>query len=194
MMRRRLVAFAALTIVLLIAAAPSAASVQERPALDLEAAIQFRATFGLRADADYAIAVASDPTSDSSRFGVSLTAAEIDDLDERMVVRESFEPALEAAMQSPAYAGAFIDQLRQGQPVILTTDRGAMDGELKSVDGAELAEVVVVDRTLADLEALSDTIKDARKELSAQGVQIVSVGIDVVSNRVQVGIGSPVEE
>jgi hypothetical protein len=176
------------------AAAPSVGSVGEGPGLDLEAAIQFRETFGLRADPDFVLAVATDASPDSSRFGVPLTAAEVEDLDARMALREAFEPALEAAIKSPAYAGAFIDQLRGGQPVILTTDQAAMERGLAEAEGSELAEIRVVDRTLEELGTLSEEIQASEKELGEQGVNIVSVGIDIVGNRVQVGVaGSSVE-
>jgi hypothetical protein len=164
-------------------------STESATAERVEDALRFREAFGLRSDIDFVSQIAADPTADVETFGVPLSKSEIADLMDRAKIREDFTPALARAIESPGYAGAYIDQLRHGQPVILTTDPDALRVALSSVsDSAALAEVQVAKHSLAELQEMKATFTGTRDELERQGIDVVSVGIDIEMNRILVGI------
>src|SRR4051794_14632458 len=91
-MRRRLMREMAVAASLFVAIAgctstasppPAEPLAHESPDFATASAIQFRKTFGLRADTGYVQAVAADPRADVIRFGVPLLPAEIAELDRR---------------------------------------------------------------------------------------------------------------
>lgn len=124
-----------------------------------------------------------------------LTRDELADLAARAKIREDFTAALVRAIDSDGYAGAYIDQLRNGQPVLMTTDPASLSEALKGVEqSAALAEVRIAEYSEADLEATKELVKTAQKELESSGIDVVSIGLDTSGNRVIVGINGSSKE
>lgn len=97
---------------------------------------------------------------------------------------------IDYAAQQPGYAGAFIDQLDKGQPVFLFTKgidaRRAEIGML--LPAGTRYDVRKVDQSLAELTGLKDRVTREHKALYESGVTVVSSTVDVVNNRVEVGV------
>ncbi|MFO7533539.1 MAG: hypothetical protein R6W93_13850 [Candidatus Limnocylindrales bacterium] len=159
--------------------------------VEVQSARDFRESFGLRDDIEY---VASS-LSDSQRFsntdwGVPLTTAEADDLASRLQVQKSLGPAIDHASKQPGYGGAYIDQLDGGLPVFLfTKDVATHSAEIGTfLEVGTRYDVRKVDHSLAALTTLKEEVSAERDDLMKADVEVVSVSVDVKSNRVVVGV------
>jgi hypothetical protein len=149
-------------------------------------AIETRDAFGLRSDPDYVAQSLVDPLGFPHLYeGLPLTAEEHADMVHRLEVqRQLFIPS-----GRPDYAGAYIDQRRGGIPVFLFTE---VDDEIEAtlqrlMPGIEF-EIHQVGVSLDELTRLKERISSAREELWQEGIELVSVSVHVVANRVEVGV------
>lgn len=123
------------------------------------------------------------------RWGVPLSPDEIAELDRRLKVRAAFQPLLELAIELPEYAGAYTDHDRGGLPILLTSNLEAFLSAIEASRQANVEfEIREVEYSLLELEAAQDLIDEATPDLRATGTQIVSTGLDILANRVQVGV------
>ncbi len=159
---------------------------------ELGEALRFRRDFGLSTDVSQVESLLSSPTA-SAEFGTPLTDAEL------------------AAMRRRV-------DLEDGLVLLAThidANRGSFGGLALQADGATV-DVMVVDGTVVDLNALQDlvpagarlnlrsvtfsaeelggvqaTVEEALPELQRDGFTIASVGVDVTLNRVVVEVEDP---
>lgn len=155
-------------------------------------AIGTRDTFGLRSDPGYVAHSLTDPVAFPHLYeGLPLTAEEHADMVHRLEVqRQLFIPS-----GRPDYAGAYIDQRRGGIPVFLFTE---VDDEIEAtlqrmMPGIEF-EIHVAAVSLDELTRLKERISSAREELWQEGIELVSVSVHVVANRVEVGVIEATDE
>jgi hypothetical protein len=161
---------------------------------EIAEATRFRTEVGLRADRAWVIAVAADPRASADAYGVSLLPAEVAELDARASIADAVAPVIcvYAAEHAATYAGLFIDHAAAGRVVALFTGdpephRAAL---LRLLRPGAAWEVRTADLSLAVLEALERRLQAARAESEAMGIRLTSVSVDVVTNRVLVGIAS----
>lgn len=162
-----------------------------------DAAVEFRSSFGLRADPEYvAMAAGGGPEFSNLDWGVPLSAAEAAELQRRLDVRESLRTAIDYASSQPSYAGAYIDQLQGGMPVFLFADPDVIDAS-KLTAGVDSTTKVVIGkaaRTLQQLSATQDVVSGAREKLRDAGLDVTSVSVHVRDNQVEVGVVGPTNE
>lgn len=111
-------------------------------------------------------------------------------MNRRVHIHSDIIPALEWAHKLPDYAGAYLDKQNGGKPTFLFTrdldpyrqgirERVPADLELSVALGAQ---------SLDDLMRRKDDMSAIRKDLLDEGVVLVSSTVDVVNNRVIVGV------
>ena len=166
------------------------------PQSDEERAIAFREMFGLDATVSKVRSAAKSSDYSADPYGVPLSLEERLELARRAKVEDASVKAANVGAGEPTWAGYYFDQLNRGTPVFLfTSDPKAMRSELAPhlPDVAEF-RVEQVDRSLADLMASKRGIERAYAEIRASGVHITSTGIDLITNRVTVGIQGLTDE
>lgn len=108
----------------------------------------------------------------------------------RIPTIEETQPAIAAMTSRGGFGGAYFVPSRVYLPVFLVTDdRAPHIEEIEQTLGADATfEVRVVERSMGDLLAVKDAIVESTNELHDQGITLVSVGLDVTRNRVEVGV------
>lgn len=127
-------------------------------------------------------------------WGVPLTPAEADDLRTRSLRHEAFMQVLDEVVETKEHGGAYIDQRRAGQPVLLSTNP-ELTLRLLSARGASSSDFELrgVSRSMADLVDIENTLEPTAGTGIA-GQEVVSVGIRVRENKVSVGVMGDVEK
>jgi hypothetical protein len=170
-------------------------TVAATPELDraTAAAVQFRTSFGLRADLDFIRAVAKDPTA-SDEFGVPLLPAEVADIQRRGANADRVVPIVQryAAEHPAAFGGLWIDQEHGGIVTVAFTQDAELHGRELA---ARLAGVGVVAIRSArynesELRALQDRIVADDAWFKTIPAQLRGVGIDVIQNAVEIDIST----
>jgi len=171
------------------------ATVAATPQLDLatRASVEFRTSFGLRADLEFIRMVAKDPTA-SNEFGVPLLRAEVADIQRRGANADRVVPIVQAyAAEHPAaFGGLWIDQEHRGVVTVVFTK----DAELHAAELAtRLAGVGVVNVRSArysesELRALQDRIVADEAWFKTIPAQLQGVGVDVTKNAVEIDIST----
>ncbi len=118
-------------------------------------------------------------------WGLPLTEQEAHELNTRAGRMRKARPAIEALSESASFAGAYYDHSRGGLPVFLVTGgmaeaRGLIDDRI----GAMEYELVRVDRSLADLDALRDRVRAHAARLEEAGAGLARINYDIQRNRV----------
>lgn len=158
-------------------------------------AMEFRETFGLRADAQFVKEAAEDPNFSDVAWGVPLNKSELADLERRVEVREAIGPAVGYLLQQPDEAGFYTDQLDGGIPVFLFA------GNIES-HRAALATLLPdwvtyrvrqVDRSRSELNQIKNAVVDDATRLAVAGAELVSAGPHIATNTVDVGVSGDVE-
>jgi hypothetical protein len=182
-------------------AAPAAAlgddpaPAEELPA-EVRNAIRFREASGLEADVEYVVRSFVDTAAfPDTTYGVPLTAAEARDIADRQVRAQSTQPALDYAHAQVDFAGMYFDQHQQGRPVFRFSDRVEFHREALAQllpVGVE-PQVVWATWSLDELKAVYHTIVEDHATWEAK-LPMVSVDVDVITNRVVVGLERPVPD
>jgi hypothetical protein len=158
-------------------------------------AFAFRESHGFLGDPSLVLSTLSDPAYSTEMWGVPLSVDEIAELERRLEVRRAIAPAFAMADTLPDSAGQYVDQLRGGMPVLLTTGTAAnlqqKLNELK-LDGLKY-DIRQVDWTLAQLTELHGQIVADWSVLRDLGIELQTVGIDVRANSVGVGVAAGVD-
>ena len=162
-------------------------------AAELEAATRFRESVGLRADASWIQAVAADPASDRTTFGVPLTLDESAELDRRSRSMDEIEAVVgRYAPEQESWAGSFIDHARGG--IYVVQFKGPLEAHLRALLGSlhPLAplEVRSVRWSLDDLESLKYTVAAEEDWFATLPAVLTGVGPDVMLNRLAIQISS----
>jgi hypothetical protein len=165
---------------------------------DLDDAIRFRTTFGLRSDPDYVRRVAADPSSASGTrdFGVPLLPLEVAELRRRQAVTSEALPAIleYGARHADEFAGALVDQPRGGVVVVRFT--GHLDNHKRSLGqlvGSDVAiDVQFGSFSQRELEAHRETIATSNEAWMASiPAKRIGLGVDVDAQRVILRVSSP---
>ncbi|MEW5990657.1 MAG: hypothetical protein AB1736_04825 [Chloroflexota bacterium] len=192
----------ALPLLLVASQAPSMASSSAAisqtgtPAADVARALTFRQMFGL--DADLGLIQRAAISSDYSavNYGVPLTSAEEAELGRRVQVEQDSHGAAAFGRQQATWGGYYFDQLARGAPVFLfTAGVESMRSQLEKLlpPGTDF-RVEHVTRPLSMLQETQEAIVSAYGELRASGIPITSTGLDIIGNRVVVGIDGITDE
>jgi hypothetical protein len=168
-------------------------SVPPLTSVALAEAKRFRQDFGLRADDAWILQVAADPSA-ADEYGVPLTPEEGTELDRRAATVEPMRAVIAPyGQQHPGeYAGVWIDQTKGGMVIAQFTrridqHRAALAGQMRP--GAPL-EVREVKWTLAELTAMAGRLRGADRWFASIDAFLLSVGVDVATNRVKIEISS----
>lgn len=176
-----------------VPAAATAAELVPTPSVsraESERAHEFRRMFGLRDDAAYIERAAIDPEFSSENYGVPLSASEEAEMQRRVQLESDSRPAADYGMKQSSWGGYYFDQQARGAPVFMFTgglsehERAIQDLLPKGTD----FRLQPVDQTLAELERIQADVTTAILAYRASGVRITSVGVDLLGNRVTVGI------
>jgi hypothetical protein len=162
--------------------------------LDLELVAKlthFRSSFGLESDSSIVQASLVDvATFSDNRYGVPLTKGEAAELQRRVNVEQNLTPAVEWAAEQPEFGGWYMDQLGGGVPVILVAGDPSEFG--KSVAQHLRTDVnyrvAGVRNSQRDLQALENRIMGDRDQLTADGIGVVGVALDIRNNVVNVEV------
>lgn len=177
------------------AASSPTPTVAATPELDLatRAAVQFRTSFGLRADLEFIRTVARDPAA-SNEFGVPLLPAEVADIRRRGANADRVVPIVQryAAEHPAAFGGLWIDQEHGGIVTVLFTQDAELHG--RELAGRLAGVGVVAIRSAryseSELRALQDRIVADEAWFKTIPAQLRGVGVDVTKNAVEIDIST----
>lgn len=153
-------------------------------------ALRLRTTFRFAADPATIVAAANDSFSyPDQEFGIPLTIAEGDEIRRRIGVQQSLEDAARYASSQPTSAGFYLDQQEGGVPVFLFTDPAGQAEAIRArLPGATAFLIAAAPYTEAKLLAVQAEIEARREALRAQGIPLISTGLDTPANKVVVGV------
>ena len=160
----------------------------------LAANIQFRQSSGLRADPAYVASVIADPSASSSAYGAFLLPSEVADIAARVAVQDQLRPLQDAVdADHTSFAGIWIDQQAEGTVVIeLAPSLSALPASVSSLVPSGAKVRLQTTRYGRDyLEGVANAIGAALKSMRGQGVDALSVGVDVPNDLVRVGVANP---
>lgn len=192
-MRRKRAAASILLVMVLTGLAPStSASATARTDIAMSDAIRIRAEIGLRSDPDYVGRSFVDPKTFPvlDFYGMPVSRAEAAELERRIAVQQSVAGARVWASAQTTWAGAYTDQLAGGVPVFkFVGDPERHRTELASrVPPGTTFRLESASRTIAELSDLKAEVVAAWPSIESDGVDVLAVGIDVISNRVSIGV------
>lgn len=151
-------------------------------------AIELRESLGLRADEEYVIAVANDPSATSDLLGIPLLPHEAREIARRnAMVNEAAEVFQEyGRTHADEYAGMYIDQRAGGAVVVLFT--ADVDEHQRGLEALVSDHVDVRTRLVRYTQAELLEVMEAIpwEELREDGIEILSVSLDTRENEVDV--------
>lgn len=183
----------ALAILFLLGPAVSSASNQrsdsDGSAGDPSHAAELRRAFGFDSDPATVARAAVDSASFPNRtYGIPLSLDEAAEVSRRIRVQLSLGGAITELETRPDWAGVWIDQEAGAVPVFQFAGEGEAPGIADLLPSGAEWRVEFVPRPLSDLTALRDRIVNDMPRLSAAGVEVNGVGIDLPNNRVRVTV------
>jgi hypothetical protein len=170
-------------------------SVTATPELDLAtaAAVQFRTSFGLRADLEFIRAVAKNPAA-SNEFGVPLLPAEVAEINRRGANADRVGPIVRAyAAEHPAaFGGMWIDQEHGGLVTVAFTEDADLHGRELATRLAGVGVVAIRSARYSEreLRALQDRVVAEDAWFKTIPAQLRGVGLDVTKNAVEIDIST----
>jgi hypothetical protein len=170
-----------------VAAEPSPDAEQ---VLALEEARHFRELFGFDASPKTLNAVFTDPAYVETDWGTPLTGDEDEEMRRRTAIELDAVAGEQYGSKQGDWAGYWFDQHDRGAPVFLFTGdleqhRSVLEEMLRPDSGVR---VELATRTLNELEDTKATIVAAWPELRRDGIHVTRTGIDIINNRVRVGV------
>lgn len=154
---------------------------------DLDRAIAFRESVGLRSDRPWVQTLVAS-SARSQRFGVALTPAEEADLDSRIDMQDRLDPLARALDAEPDFGGMYVDQKAGG---VVTVSFTVSNSRLRSLvnrlapSGARIL-IRTVTYSKASLGQLMGRVSDEARGWLGQGITISGVEIDDAANRVRI--------
>jgi hypothetical protein len=157
--------------------------------------VKFRSEFGLSTDASLVAAAEINPRL-SRKYGVALTASEQADIDSRVAIDQQLSPLAKQLASDSGYADLYIDQAAGGIIDVATTgDPGALAPIISRYGPAGARfRTRHVSYSKAFLASLQQKVQSDLLGAPPQGIQVTSVGVDVVNNRLKIGVASPVSQ
>jgi hypothetical protein len=172
--------------------APSAVATPEIDSATARA-VQFRTSFGLRADLDHIRAVAVDKTA-STEFGVPLLPAEVAEIERRGANADRVVPIVNryAADHPEAFGGLWIDQQHGGiVTVVFTRDVELHTRALMAqLGGAGIVAIRTAGYSEAELRQLQDRIAADAAWFKSIPAQLQGVGFDPTVNAVEIDVST----
>ncbi len=159
-------------------------------------AIEFRESFGLDSDQAHLDHLVASRTS-VERWGVPLSVAEEEDLDERVRIQESLTPLADWAEANPdATGGVWLDQTAsRGSGVVvrvgvLPGKEAARDAVLVLAPPGIAIEFTPAAFSLADLAKAEEAVLASWAEMLDSGVDLTGTRLDTARNTLEVTIRS----
>lgn len=195
MLRRQAAIALVLSMMATVALSGSSPAASDPTERDISDAVRLRAEFGLPSGRALVRSTFGDEAYSAADWGAPLSRDEIRTMYDRVRRVEAVLPAVDVAAKRDGFAGVYYDQLRDGVPVFLfSKNRDAAREVLEAaIGGATSIEVKKVDRSLERLTAIKRSVVDAWSDFEAAGVNVVSVGYDIVGNRVEVGVAGSLD-
>jgi hypothetical protein len=158
----------------------------------LRQAKEFRASFGLTTD-ESVITSAEANSALSRKYGVALTATEAAQIDGRVDMSQKLDPLEKQLRLNPDYVDLYIDQAAGGIIDVATTGDPADLASSLARYGPKGARFRShhVDYSMAYLTALQQQVEADLLGSPAQGTEIASIGVDVTTNRLKIGVVAP---
>src|ERR1035437_5569417 len=153
-------------------------------------AMKVRSSYGLRIDRPYVESIEADPTA-SRELGIALTADEVETVKASQApVLLVLEPLTRALEADPTFAGIYLDQAAGGVLDIATTaDVSHFAPILARFASNDVRfRVRQVSYTLAELKSLQARVTSDVASWQGQGIQISTVFVDVVNNRLAITV------
>lgn len=155
-------------------------------------ATAFRISVGLRSDTSWVQYAEGDPSL-SRKYGHALTAAEVSDLDNRERVQIGLGPVATFLETQPDFAGLYMDQHAGGVVTVFVTSPST-DQLVKTLSqlapaGTRL-KVEQSTYTMTYLKALQQRVDADLSDWTQQGIDIVTVGVDIPANRLVIAVAS----
>ena len=153
-------------------------------------AMKVRSSYGLRFDRPYVESVEADPTA-SRELGIALTADEVETVKASQApVLLVLEPLTRELEADPTFAGIYLDQGAGGVIDVATTaDVSHFAPILARFASSDVRfRVRHVSYTLAELKTLQARVGSDVASWQGQGIQISTVGVDVVNNRLAITV------
>lgn len=157
-------------------------------------AMRFRKEFGLDDSLDHVMRVQRDPSAVMD-YGVPLLPSEVAMIESRSTLAEQVMPTIEAygAARPREFAGAYLDQEREGVVVTLWTDSldehvGGLWAELWDAGVAAPIRFELAEHTVVELEELQSQITADIDDWRAAGIDLTAVLLDTENNELEVGI------
>lgn len=153
-------------------------------------AIRFRRSVGLEADRAFVESTFAKEGYPDDAYGVPLSKAEVATIDDRQARLGKATSGHEWAHEQPGYAGSWVDQSKDGLIVYqFSKNVNAAELELDRLLPAGVAyEVRRVDRSLTELRELQARITKDIDTLAKEGIEVLSIGLDISDDTVTVGI------
>lgn len=154
-------------------------------------AIQFRQEFGLRSDVAYIEKMALDPAA-LTNWGVPLTPGEQAEMDRRRALAADMDSLNAYAATIRGIASVYFDQKAGGEIVVaIAGDPESYRAQVTArAPRGSVVRMRQVERSLAELNALQDTITADRPVLAGIGIIVNAIIIDEIGNVVEVGVSN----
>ena len=156
---------------------------------ELQSWIRFRLVYGLRADVDWVVHVARDPSAIGQEYNVPLLPEEFQRVIDASLSAENLLPAARRYAETfPTFAGAWLEL---PQTVIVFTDDVAE--RRTGVDELFGGNVRVrqVRYSLLDLKGFEDAVEAERDWLATIDVRAIDIGLDESDNSVRLYYEAP---
>lgn len=152
-------------------------------------AVKIRTDNGLRHDFEWVVSVENDPDAIRTWFGIAMTPAELADLEARNAALLPAANVARALVEDlPGFGGLYLR--RAPSDAVVVIDSGSNGRIASALAGFEAATVVIQkgQYTLQYLNDLTARISGDADQLRSEGIEIVSIGPSVESNRVEVSV------
>ena len=148
--------------------------------------VALRRALGLRTDPVYIASVHADPATSSNELGIPLTKTEATEIAKRGSLQDPISDYKQSFETREGFAGFYVDQPAGGVLVIMVTaaGRASADTWAASRPAGTTVRIETVSRTYLALGQLAASVDQDRAKLSALGVDLNSVRVDVPTNTV----------
>jgi hypothetical protein len=152
-------------------------------------AVDFRRSFGFVSDATVVAAYEADDSLNRD-YGVPLTQSEVAEMARRDAVAVAVGPMVAELRQTDGFAGLFIDQAAGGVVDMAFVGEVPLppDWTGRHLPPGTEVRFRTADYSYAELRELQDLVTNDWLRLEADGLPMVSVGVDPRTNRVLVGV------
>lgn len=148
-------------------------------------AIRIREEFGLNSDPEWVRKVNDDPTSVMSDLGILVTPDELGELQANQGAPDDYSALIAYGLRhADQFGGLYLDNAAGHVVMLFTDDLDQHKAEIEKLPRGATVEVRQCTYTEAELRAIQDEI--ALNHMNLDGIQLMSVSVDVIRNVVVV--------